>query len=115
MKSNTLQGRMAFFNCPYILRTGEVCNRPCYRPEGCKVHWNSPEQFPCKEKGCNKSTNSGYEYCDPHAKKHRAKEQYRRKKASQDSSAPCKEKECDKLTNSGYGYCDPHAKKHPKG
>ena len=69
---------MAFYNCPYILRTGEVCNRRSYRPEGCKVHWNSPKQFPCKE--CGKLTNSGYGYCDPHAKKHRAMEQYHRKR-----------------------------------
>ena len=41
---------MAFYNCPYILRTGEVCNRPCYHPDGCKVHRNS-RQVPYKECG----------------------------------------------------------------
>jgi len=71
---------MAFYNCPYILRTGDVCNRGSYRSEGCKVHWNSPKQFPCKEKECNKVTNSGYGYCDSHARKHRAIERYHQKR-----------------------------------
>ncbi|CAG8839423.1 25363_t:CDS:1, partial [Racocetra persica] len=51
---------MAFYRCPYILRTGEVCNRPCYHPNGCKVHRDSPIRYPCKEYGCVKLTNSGY-------------------------------------------------------
>ena len=42
-----------FYYCPYILRTGEVCNRRCYDPDGCKVHRNS-RQVPCKEKECDK-------------------------------------------------------------
>ena len=49
-----------FYYCPYILRTGEVCNRRCYDPKGCKVHRNS-RQIPCKE--CGKQTKSGYDYC----------------------------------------------------
>lgn len=56
-----------FYYCPYILRTGEVCNRRCYDPDGCKVHRNS-RQVPCKEKECGKWTNSTYDYCDTHAK-----------------------------------------------
>ena len=63
-----------FYYCPYILRTGEVCNRPCYHPDGCKVYRNS-RQVPC-----GKWTNSTYDYCDTHAKKHRSKEHYHRKK-----------------------------------
>ena len=43
-----------FYYCPYILRTGEVCNRRCYDPKGCKVHRNSPKQYPCIEPGCDK-------------------------------------------------------------
>ena len=66
-----------FYYCPYILRTGEVCNRRCYDPKGCKVHRNS-KQIPCKE--CGKQTRSGYDYCDIHAKKHRSREHYHRKK-----------------------------------
>jgi len=53
---------MAFYRCSYILRTGKVCNRGCYRPEGCKVHWDSPPRIPCKE--CGKLTYSGYDYCE---------------------------------------------------
>jgi len=69
---------MAFYCCPYILRTGEVCNRGCYRPAGCQVHWNSPKRVPCKE--CGKLTFSKYGACDIHARKHRKMEQYYRKK-----------------------------------
>ena len=53
---------MAFYCCPYILRTGEVCNRGCYRPAGCQVHWSSPKRVPCKE--CGKLTFSKYGACD---------------------------------------------------
>src|SRR5437870_579530 len=68
-----------FYYCPYILRTGEVCNRRCYDPKGCKVHWNS-RQVLCKEKECDEQTRSKYDYCDMHAKKHRSKEHYHQKK-----------------------------------
>ena len=66
-----------FYYCPYILRTGEVCNRRCYDPKGCKVHRNS-RQVPCNE--CGEPTRSGYDYFDTHAKKHRSREHYHRKK-----------------------------------
>ncbi|GET65354.1 hypothetical protein GLOIN_2v1791272 [Rhizophagus irregularis DAOM 181602=DAOM 197198] len=54
-----------FYYCPYILRTGEVCNRRCFDPKGCKVHRNS-RQVLCKE--CGDPTRSKYDYCDTHAK-----------------------------------------------
>jgi len=69
---------MAFYRCSYILRTGKVCNRGCYRPEGCKVHWDSPPRVPCKE--CGKLTYSGYDYCDTHADKYRRRDRYQLKK-----------------------------------
>ncbi len=71
---------MAFYCCPYILRTGEICNRPCYHPKGCKVHRDSPIRYPCKEYGCVKLTYSNYGYCDPHAQKHRRREYKHQKK-----------------------------------
>ena len=67
-----------FYYCPYILRTGEVCNRRCYNPKGCKVHQDS-RQVACKESGCKEMTRSKYDYCDTHAKKRRSKEYYHRK------------------------------------
>src|ERR1044072_713523 len=69
---------MAFYQCPYILRSEKVCNRSCYREKGCPIHWNSPSCIPCKE--CGKLTYSKYGICDNHAGKHRKKEQYHRKK-----------------------------------
>ena len=66
-----------FYYCPYILRTGEVCNQRCYDPKGCKVHQNS-QQVLCKE--CGKETRFKYDYCDTHAKKYRSREHYHRKK-----------------------------------
>ena len=68
-----------FYYCPYILRTGEVCNRRCYNPKGCKVHRDS-RQVACKESGCDEMTRSRYDYYDTHAKKYRSREHYHRKK-----------------------------------
>jgi len=104
---------MAFYRCPYILRTGEVCGRACYHPNGCKVHRDSPIRYPCKENGCNKLTFSKYDTCDIHARKHRKKEQYYRKKLeklAQDGIIENIEKKeqyyrekLEKLTQSGPG------------
>ena len=67
------------YNCPYVFRNGEVCNRGCYRPEGCYLHHKSPERNPCGE--CGELTHSKYGYCNKHAGKYRKREQYNRKKA----------------------------------
>ena len=72
------KANMAFYCCPYILRTGEICNKGCYRPEGCKIHWKAPTRVPCKE--CGKLTYSGYDYCDTHADKYRRRDRYQQKK-----------------------------------
>src|SRR3954447_14698945 len=69
-----------FYYCPYILRTGEVCNRRCYDPKGCKVHRNSPKQVPCIHPGCNKTTSSGYSACKKHSGKDRSRAFYQRQK-----------------------------------
>ena len=69
---------MGFYHCPYILRTGKVCNEGCYRPEGCRVHWNSPTRVPCKE--CGKLTSSKFGACRTHAGKYRFQVHYQRKK-----------------------------------
>ena len=73
------------YYCPYILRTGEVCNRRCYDPKGCKAHRDS-RQVACKESGCDEMTSSKYDYCDTHAKKHRSREHYHRKKQAKIAS-----------------------------
>ena len=65
-----------FYYCSYILRTGEVCNRRCYHPNGCKAHRNSPIQYPCIEPGCDKFTSSRYGACKKHSGKHRSREFY---------------------------------------
>ena len=69
---------MGFYNCPYILRSGEVCNEGCYRVEGCRIHWKSPKKNPCID--CGKMTRSEYKACREHAGKYRIKEFYHRKK-----------------------------------
>ena len=74
-----------FYYCPYILRTGEVCNQRCYDPNGCKVHRDS-RQVPCKQLGCEERTRSKYDFCDTHAKKHRSREHYHRKKLAKMAS-----------------------------
>ena len=65
-----------FYYCPYILRTGEVCNQRCYDPKGCKVHRNSPKQYPCIEPECDKKTSSGYGACKKHSGKYRSRAFY---------------------------------------
>jgi hypothetical protein len=65
-----------FYNCPYILRTGKVCNEGCYRLEGCKIHWKSPNQVPCIHPGCKKFTSSVYNACKKHSGKYRSREFY---------------------------------------
>ena len=72
---------MGLYRCPYILRTGKVCDRGCYRPEGCKLHWNSPTWIPCKE--CGKLTYSTYGICNNHVGKYQKRENYRRKKQAE--------------------------------
>ena len=42
---------MGFYKCPYILRSGAICNEGCYRPEGCKIHWKRRQRVPCKQQG----------------------------------------------------------------
>ena len=69
---------MVFYRCTYIHRSGKICNRGCYHPEICFIHRNSPSQVFCKE--CGKLSYSRYGYCDDHARKHRKREQYHRKR-----------------------------------
>src|SRR5690348_15872717 len=69
------------YHCPYILRTGKVCNRGCYRPGGCKLHWNSPTWIPCKE--CGKLTYSTYGICSNHVSKSRKKVYYHQNKQTE--------------------------------
>jgi hypothetical protein len=67
-----------FYRCPYILRSGTICNKGCYHPDGCKVHRNSPRQIPCIE--CGKSTSSIYKACRKHAGKYHIREFYQQRK-----------------------------------
>ena len=69
-----------FYYCPYILRTGETCNRRCYHPNGCKDHRDSPKQYPCVEPGCVKFTFSEYGACKKHSGKYRSRAFYQRQK-----------------------------------
>ena len=69
-----------FYYCPYILRTGEECNRRCYDPKGCKAHRNSPKHYPCIQPGCVKNTFSEYGACKKHSGKYRSRAFYQRQK-----------------------------------
>jgi len=52
--------------------------RRCFHPKGYQIHQNSPSYIPCIE--CDKQTYSEYGFCNSHARKHRKREQYHRKK-----------------------------------
>ena len=76
-----------YYYCPYILRTGKVCNRKCFHPDGCKVHRNSPKQVPCIHPGCIKFTSSGYGACKKHSGKHRFRAFYQRQKLAKNQAS----------------------------
>jgi len=45
---------IADYNCRYIYYSGKICNKPCIRPEGCRLHWKKKERplcIKCGEKG----------------------------------------------------------------
>ena len=69
-----------FYYCPYILRTGKVCNRRCYDPDGCKVHRKSPKKVPFIHPGCNNMCRSKYDTCKKHSGKHRSRAFYQHQK-----------------------------------
>lgn len=69
---------MGFYNCPYILQNGIICNKGCYSPEGCTIHRNSPKKNPCID--CGKMNYSKYNACRVHAGKYRSRENYDQKK-----------------------------------
>ena len=69
-----------FYNCPYILRTGEMCNKGCYHPDGCKVYHNSSKQIPCIHPRCDKLTYSDYSACKNHSGKYHSRAFYQQQK-----------------------------------
>ncbi|RHZ47870.1 hypothetical protein Glove_566g70 [Diversispora epigaea] len=42
--------------CQYLSNEGKVCERPCYRQEGCAIHWKRHQRVSCLE--CGKPTAS---------------------------------------------------------
>ena len=64
--------------CQYLSNEGKVCGRPCYRREGCAIHWKRRQRIPCLE--CGKLTASEYSLCNLHADKCYVKAYYYRKK-----------------------------------
>ncbi|RHZ86560.1 hypothetical protein Glove_49g15 [Diversispora epigaea] len=40
--------------CQYLSNEGKVCGRPCYRQEGCTLHWKRRHHVPCSQ--CDKIT-----------------------------------------------------------
>ena len=80
MKGRKKETSWNFYYYLYILRTEEVCNRRCYNLKGCKVHQNSPKQYPCMQPGCVKFTFSEYGACKKHSGKLRFRAFYQRQK-----------------------------------
>jgi len=58
--------------------------RPCYRQEGCAIHWKRRQRVPCLE--CGKPTASKYSLCNLHADKCHAKAFYYRNKLSKNGT-----------------------------
>ena len=53
------------YRCMFLLNSGQTCNRPCIRSEGCFYHWKSKIRIPCKK--CGKPTASEPGLCRVHA------------------------------------------------
>ncbi|RIB03259.1 hypothetical protein C2G38_2123475 [Gigaspora rosea] len=66
--------------CQYLTNERKICGRPCYRQEGCAIHWKRRQRIPCLE--CGKPTASKYSLCNLHADKCYAKAFYYRNKLS---------------------------------
>src|SRR6185369_9270100 len=66
--------------CQYLSNEGKVCEQPCYRQEGCAIHWKRRQRVPCLECGNSKPTASKYSLCNLHADKCHAKAFYYRNK-----------------------------------
>lgn len=52
------------YRCPYKYYSGKICNKPCIRPEGCRLHWKKEKRPLCKK--CDKSTVSESGLCSEH-------------------------------------------------
>jgi len=69
---------MAFYSCPYTYIDGRVCEKKCYRKEGCHIHWRRRTRIPCGE--CGTPTASSYGMCTKHAGKYYSKANYGKNK-----------------------------------
>ena len=72
---------MILYHCSYIHRTGKICGRNNYSPEGCYIHRKSPVRTPCRE--CSKLNKSKYNACDTHVGKYKSRENYHQKKQAE--------------------------------
>ena len=93
---------MPFYHCQYIHRTGKICGRGSYRPEGCYVHWKSPVRTPCRD--CGKLTTSIHNACDKHVGKYQSRENYRRKKQDELRAKIAMFENLPDLSNSGREF-----------
>ncbi|RHZ80464.1 hypothetical protein Glove_135g92 [Diversispora epigaea] len=66
------------FYYPYIHRTGKICGRRNYKPEGCHIHRKSPVCTPCRD--CGKLNRSKHNACSNQVGKYQSRENYCRKK-----------------------------------
>ena len=70
--------------CQYLANEGKICGQPCYRQEGCAIHWKRRQRVPCLD--CGKPTASKYSLCNLHADKCHAKAFYYRNKLSKNGT-----------------------------
>lgn len=52
------------YTCPFLHNSGNVCGKPCMRPEGCKLHYKAKQRHTCIE--CGKATGSISGRCRNH-------------------------------------------------
>ena len=66
----------ADYICNYIHNSGKICGKACIRPEGCRLHYNTKNRYPCLE--CGKPTGSSSGRCYKHVRGYYQIQYYRK-------------------------------------
>lgn len=64
------------YTCNYLLKSGTICGRACYRSNGCCKHWKAKERLPCSV--CGTPTSSKPGLCRNHFGTYYVKEYFKR-------------------------------------
>ena len=69
---------VGIYLCQYITNDKNICNKSCYRQEGCAIHWKRRQHDSCEQ--CGRPTASEYKLCNLHIGKYHSRAHYYQKK-----------------------------------